>query len=390
MMSDRMKNRIEAILFPLVLACGLVLFMTPPMLGETLLFTRYSMYGKAGLVICIFICFLYRCIKEKSLDGFMGIFSLFSFSIVLGYFSQGGELLLTVWNNVVIPMAVVMLLCLSLKAEPAMTVRVIYILYLVFAFVNVYTVCTATEAERLKSLELIFYGNRNTHIYFYLIPLFTGYYGLKKGILKSRFLYTVLYASVLCSVILSKGLTALIVSILWGCFLILNSFLDMAAVFGFRFNILVQGVLFTVFQFYNGGNNSFIQSFLKYSGKDENVSSRTPLWEITRSEICRAPLFGHGAVQMETLLDGLPHPHNIYLHMAYDRGIIGILLFLCILYLLHRAIDTVKDRRIRGLMGFFIFAVMLSGQFDEYNTVFYAFYGGIICYLAVCGEKSNE
>lgn len=383
-------NIIEKSAFSLILGIGLILFLTPPMIGELPLFARYAMMGKAGISICLFACFLSDLVKEKRFDCFTGFFSLFSFSIILGFFSQQGDLSLTIWNSIVIPIAMVVMLYMSLKAEPDLTVKVIYILYLVFSLVNIYTVCAASEEERLRSLELIFYGNRNTHIYFYLIPLLTGYYGLKKGLLKSRILYIVLYAAVLFSVVLTKGLTALIISILWGCFLVLNSFLDMSAVFGFRFDLLTQGALFTVFQLYNGENNSFIRSFLKNAGKNENVSSRSPLWKITRAEICKAPLFGHGAVKMEPLLNGMPHPHNIYLHMVYNRGIIGILLFLCILYLLHRAIDTVKDRRIRGLMGFFVFAVMLSGQFDEYNTVFYAFYGGLIYYLAVFGEQSNE
>ena len=390
MMSHRIKNCIEPALFSLVLMCGLLLFMTPPMLGETPLFTRFSMYGKAGMFLCVLVCFLLRLIKDKCFDGFIGLFSLFSFSVVLGFLSQGGSLSLTVWNNAAVPVTVVMLLYLSLKADFRLSVRAIYILYLAFAFINIYTVCTATEAERVHSFELFFYGNRNTHIYFYLIPLFTGYYGLKKGILKSRSLYAVLYVCVLFSVILTKGLTALIVSLLWGGFLLLNSFLELCAVFGFRFNLLTQGTLFTVFQLYNGENNSFIRSFLKFAGKNENVSSRAPLWKLARAEICKAPLFGHGAAEMEQLLHGMPHPHNIYLHMAYNRGLTGVFLFLCILFLLHRAADTVKDRSIRGLMGFFIFVVMLSGQFDEYNTVFYAFYGGLLYYLAAFGEKSNE
>lgn len=68
-------------------------------------------------------------------------------------------------------------------------------------------------------------------------------------------------------------------------------------------------------------------------GVTVNTSGRSQLWEITYDSAMRAPLWGHGpgnsklVIQEFFAIPNTDHPHNDYLRIFNDLGLIGVVLF---------------------------------------------------------------
>jgi O-antigen ligase len=89
---------------------------------------------------------------------------------------------------------------------------------------------------------------------------------------------------------------------------------------------------------------------------EEFTAGRTLLWPRVIDEISKAPFIGHGRAAMQrtglstwyaTLDDDLIyHPHNAYLEILLDCGLVGLLVALALYgYLLAVALSLVRDRR---------------------------------------------
>ncbi len=95
------------------------------------------------------------------------------------------------------------------------------------------------------------------------------------------------------------------------------------------------------------------------TGLDEFTAGRTVIWPRVIEESLRAPLFGHGRLSFQRTglavewsgpesgdTVGVEHPHNAYLEMLLDGGVIGLLFALSLYgYLLSAAFSLVRDRR---------------------------------------------
>jgi O-antigen ligase len=66
-------------------------------------------------------------------------------------------------------------------------------------------------------------------------------------------------------------------------------------------------------------------------GVDVNTSGRDALWGVTFLDALERPLFGHGTGTASKLVQDLigdDHPHNDYLRVFHDQGLVGLALFL--------------------------------------------------------------
>jgi len=71
------------------------------------------------------------------------------------------------------------------------------------------------------------------------------------------------------------------------------------------------------------------------AGMDIGTSGRSEMWRITWESIKESPWTGHGIGSAETLLSGVAnHPHNDYLRLWNDLGIIGLLLWVAAILIL--------------------------------------------------------
>jgi hypothetical protein len=70
---------------------------------------------------------------------------------------------------------------------------------------------------------------------------------------------------------------------------------------------------------------------MRLDNPDFQTSGRARIIEEMRGEIAEAPWLGHGANASQELLgeiaEGLDHPHNDWLRIAYDYGYVGVFLF---------------------------------------------------------------
>jgi O-antigen ligase len=127
-------------------------------------------------------------------------------------------------------------------------------------------------------------------------------------------------------------------------------------------------------------------SDLRLDNPDFQTSGRVGLWEEMEYEIKKEPWLGHGANASEELVQdltgGLAHPHNDWLRLRYDYGLLGTGVFIfCMVvqcaHLLLRARRAKGDARIllfAGASSFLPFALMMYTD----NIILYAsFFGNL-------------
>jgi O-antigen ligase len=115
--------------------------------------------------------------------------------------------------------------------------------------------------------------------------------------------------------------------------------------------ILVPAARDRMLQGFGGKEGNFTVSTSAY----EMTSGRDIAWPVVIEEIGKSPVIGHGREAMTTtgtkayLLDSygeaFPHPHQAYLELLIDNGIIGFLLVIPIfIYMLWRSVPILLER----------------------------------------------
>lgn len=109
-----------------------------------------------------------------------------------------------------------------------------------------------------------------------------------------------------------------------------------------------------------------------------NTSGRTKLWAVTYESALKSPLFGQGPGSTGELIEahfpGTGHPHNDYLRLFHDFGLLGVSLWtLGLLYLLWQAAHRARslDRPIDWAAMLCIFGILTASITD--NVIVYPF-----------------
>jgi len=152
--------------------------------------------------------------------------------------------------------------------------------------------------------------------------------------------------------------------------------------------------------FYSGSGT--IQD-IRLSNPDFFTTGRSRLWDLMIEEIKIRPVWGHGANASEEFVlsvtwGTLTHPHNDWLRLLYDYGIIGASIFaFClvaqVVHLLKRVKRTFGDSRIllyAGASSFLPFVVLMFTD----NIILYAtFFGNLqftIIGLVYAAQRTQE
>lgn len=186
---------------------------------------------------------------------------------------------------------------------------------------------------------------------------------------------------ILAVLVVSLSRTALVV----GCVLLL--FLAVRARRSLRLPAVIAAVVFVLLSvilvvvLYPPVLNRFTEGDnVDVGGVRVNTSGRSVLWEVTYRSAMRAPIWGHGpgnsksVIQQEFWLPGTDHPHNDYLRIFNDLGLVGVALFWGgIFYLLikcwRRARARDEARHWSAVMA--VLSVVLLGITD--NVIVYQF-----------------
>lgn len=109
-----------------------------------------------------------------------------------------------------------------------------------------------------------------------------------------------------------------------------------------------------------------------------NTSGRSTLWEITSESAAKAPWFGHGPGSANELIggmfDNIAHPHNDYLRLYHDFGMVGAALFTVgMLMLLYRVWVRARrtDDQIHWIAVVALLGVLVAALTD--NVIVYPF-----------------
>ncbi len=108
-----------------------------------------------------------------------------------------------------------------------------------------------------------------------------------------------------------------------------------------------------------------------------NGSGRAAFWRVTIQSFEESPVFGKGAGSAGALIDaffpGLAHPHNDYLRIAHDYGVVGLVIWAVAICALVRALwrrwkwfdirDRAKARlHLTGLLALFAFTLEMTAE----------------------------
>jgi len=135
--------------------------------------------------------------------------------------------------------------------------------------------------------------------------------------------------------------------------------------------------------FYSGSGTF---SDISIQNRNFATSGRSALWPELVEEIKKRPLLGHGANASETYVTAtrpnMAHPHNDWLRLPYDYGVLGTFLFVVTLLaqVFHalaaarRAPDPVRVLFIGAASSFIVLAVFM---FTDNIILYAAFFGNL-------------
>ena len=157
----------------------------------------------------------------------------------------------------------------------------------------------------------------------------------------------------------------------------------------FRMAAVACGVIalsYAAFEYFDALRDRFLigDTSVKFAGIGINVSGRLSFWRVTMESINDSPIVGKGAGSTEGLIESvfldIRHPHNDYLRVVHDYGVIGvglwivaILTLLISLWRSWRRADREKSGLARfhlaALLGLIAFILAMSME----NALVYTF-----------------
>jgi O-antigen ligase len=164
-------------------------------------------------------------------------------------------------------------------------------------------------------------------------------------------------------------------------------------VIGIMVGIALPGVRQRLFQGFGGREGDFIVETNDY----EITSGRNIAWPRVISKITEAPFLGYGREAMITtglrddllyeLDESFPHPHQAYLELLIDNGIVGFLMVIPLYFLmLFRSVPLVLERSdplvcAVGCAAFSLVLALMVGGFG--GQTFYPREGAVGMWAAI-------
>lgn len=122
---------------------------------------------------------------------------------------------------------------------------------------------------------------------------------------------------------------------------------------------------------------NFIVDFL---GKDLTLSGRTDIWDNALYWFEKHPIFGNGIQTIEVVYRaiGAPHAHNYILQILYQSGIMGLVCFAVILFLLFKPLRHAKGKEYGYILSAALFIYLVLFQVEVYISVMMGFWGSVV------------
>jgi O-antigen ligase len=142
---------------------------------------------------------------------------------------------------------------------------------------------------------------------------------------------------------------------------------------------------------------------VKFGNPDFFTAGRSHLWDHMIEEIKIRPIWGHGANASEEFVlsvtwGTLVHPHNDWLRLLYDYGLVGVCIFvICmvmqVVHLLKRTPRAFGESLVLLYAGASSFLPFVLLMFTDNIILYAAFFGNLqftIIGLAYAAQKTQE
>ncbi len=117
-----------------------------------------------------------------------------------------------------------------------------------------------------------------------------------------------------------------------------------------------------------------------------DIGGRVILWQETIASFIQHPIFGSGSGTLNTIIGGLSH--QTFLSILAETGLIGILLFMCILAIVvNQAVRLPKGYSGLWLSSFFVWFIAVLSLSFEFRKVTWIFFSFVIIEGAALHNK---
>lgn len=282
--------------------------------------------------------------------------------------------------------ALCMLIELSIKSSPRNLIISLLVVLGIECIVNSITIL-AFPSGMFKSVEQFsaftrwsqvnnwFLGYDNAHILF-IMPLACAFwiYATYKQLRRP---YKIVGFVIVFGTVYVTWAAASVIAVTLYCILfLLSEFQERLAkwrVFKFKYLVVLIAAIFlglVVFKI----QNYFAAFIVDVLGKDITLSGRTVFWTRTLAVIAKHPVLGVGVkTRVENFaLIGAPHPHDYYLRIMFQSGIVGMISFLIIVVLVVKALNNQRNKYCYILSStlFCVFVIFLTESFDSIASFF--------------------
>ena len=242
-----------------------------------------------------------------------------------------------------------------------------------------------------------FLGNYNSFIKYAYLAIISGYISLKEMGKKFHFLfsYILLWFLSLFFVLKVHSTTSCIGLIFLALFLLAFNTYFWKSLFCMTNYIIFNTVFFILIVAIP--ENCLFKWITALLNKDITFTGRTYIWENAINWFKSYLILGNGIEPNSIITEKLgnvyaAHAHNLYLNIAYQTGILGVIIFSFIFIVFICRIRTLKNKKVKGMLTSTVFCILLMSQFEAYSLDFMLIYiTFIITYCNIKGSyRSNE
>jgi O-antigen ligase len=304
------------------------------------------------------------------------IISLTFFSSVYhGFYSFG------LINNLVMFIAFIIYISYAIRTFKEL-ITGLYMLFSVLILLNFISMLTGGIDLSSRGTTIYLLGGKN-NIIFTILPAIAIMYIYSYIKTKRMTIFPFIFIMIgVLSVYLSKSSTGIVVVTLTVFFI----FFKNITLPSFNKNLFIYVCIFFLIIIYRLQDillGNFIVNVLK---KDITFTGRTYIWDVLIVNIKQSPLLGVGKGN-NVVKDSFPTiegEHNMILQIAMDSGVLGLILFITLLFLIGRKLVRSNYHIFSRILSITVFFYLISGLMEStfYNREFW-----MLLILAYCLER---
>lgn len=236
----------------------------------------------------------------------------------------------------------------------------------IYVIINLFTI--------FKNREMYFLGEDNRFI-FTMLVLITSciIFDINNfGYINKKSIY--IYLLCLITLLIRWSVGAFIGVLLIGILYLINNKKEK---FNVKYFYIIIGIIY-LFCFIPQLQNILLDIFQTVFNKRQTVESRFMLWERALDYLKNNPLLGYGIENIDILESKfiVVHCHNMFLQIAYECGIIGLLIYIFFLHTVKKYNDKCENNILKNSLNIIFVVIFVMGIFDTYNhcLIFLVFY----------------